>query len=339
MSVLNVRDQKKNILICSWCGNEEHADNVDRGLDGASHLYWCSVCERYNYICQNKMVCDNFKFILETKANQESTNYYQPMKLKKQISLLRYPGGKSRLIDFLAAQLNPYKLDTLVSTHFGGGHFELALLDAGVIGHLVINDLDFGIYSLFKVIKEQPEQLMKKILERTTPDREEYFKCQAHIKLGYKGLSELEAAWSLLVVNRLSRNGIFNSQPMKDILCRWNPRTLLKRIVMIHRMSDKITILNNDAVDVLEEYYWKSNTTIFIDPPYYRKGHMLYRYHYDIEAHLTLREVIGALVHDFPCADVIMTYDDCEEIRDIYSHPLNWYAEIIPIGRVYSIVN
>jgi len=327
-----------SMVVCSWCGYDEVKSDADVGYGSASKLYWCEACGRYNYIDKNKTVCDNFKLVLESKAKTNPTDYFQPFKLKKQISLYRYPGGKSGLIDYLATLLDPKKMATFVSAFAGATHMGLSLLEAGVIGHLVINDLEYGVFSLFNVIKERPDKLMKLIIEKT-PTRDEFFKCQEQMVNEYEGLSEVESAWAFLVVNRLGRNGIYDSNPMSDMLCRWNSKTLLKRILMIHKMSNKITVLCCDALEVIEEYYWRSNTTIFLDPPYYKKGKVLYKHYYTEEDHLNLRDLIGSLVHDFPCADVIMTYDDCEEVRRMYSHPLNWYAEIIPIGRVYSIVN
>lgn len=211
-------------------------------------------------------------------------------------------------------------------------------LEAGVIDNLVLNDLDFGIYSLFYMIKNNPNELIHRI-NNYVPNHSDYFKCQEVIKSNYKLCDELKAAWSLLLVNRLAYSGIYKANPLggkagdvNSLLARWNPKTLIKRIKMINNMSNKITVLNIDALELIEEIYWKPNTTIFIDPPYFRKGKDLYNHYYDKKDHVNLRFLLDHLYHGMPGADIMLTYDNDEFIEWIYLFP-----EIEKINRVYSI--
>ncbi|MCV9951771.1 hypothetical protein [Paenibacillus polymyxa] len=72
-----------------------------------------------------------------------------------------------------------------------------------------------------------------------------------------------EAAWSLLLVNRLAFSGIYRANPLggmrgdpKILLSRWNPDDLCKRINTIHSMSARFTVQNRDALEFIEDQFW-----------------------------------------------------------------------------------
>ena len=162
---------------------------------------------------------------------------------------------------------------------------------------------------------------------------------KSYIPNNYKNTSLFEAAWSLLVVNRLAFSGICKANPLggkngtiENLLSRWKPEGLIKRISTINEMASKITVLNRDACDLIEEMYWDSSTTIFIDPPYYNKGKQLYNCYYDREDHIQLSTLLDSLYSGMPGADIILTYDNDKFIRDIYMYPT-----VKNINRIYSI--
>ena len=54
----------------------------------------------------------------------------------------------------------------------------------------------------------------------------------------------VDAAWASLLVNRLAYSGIFKANPLggkhgskQQLLSRWNPTELIRRIKTIHEMS------------------------------------------------------------------------------------------------------
>lgn len=214
----------------------------------------------------------------------------------------------------------------------------LSFLDAGVIKELVLNDLDFGVYSLFYTIKHDPYNLIYAI-NKLQPTHEDYFKAQNIIKSDYKNCDTIKAALSLLLVNRLAYSGIYKANPLggrngsiEQLHGRWNPKTLTKRILHIHDMSDRITVLNVDACSLIEEEYWNQTSTIFIDPPFYKKGKDLYYCFYKREDHINLNFLLDNLYLGVPGADIILTYDNNKFIEDLYLYP-----NIEKISRVYSI--
>lgn len=157
------------------------------------------------------------------------------------------------------------------------------------------------------------------------------------IKKDYEGCSELERAFGFLVVNRLAFSGIWNANPTSNLLQRWNPAALEKRILDIWEKREQITLLNEDALKVIEEYYWDNNCTLFVDPPYYVAwDKKLYHHCYQEEEHEQLAFLLNSLVSCMPAhADILVTYDNHPFIEALYQKA--GVAHIETISRNYSI--
>lgn len=325
------------ILHCEHCGLKSSLESGAFQLD-SNQGFWCEDCDGYSYL-NEYTPRHKFTLILEDKTlNQQSINPPTNIKLLKQLSPYRYPGGKSKIIDYLYIHLQKTKSKKLVSPFTGGGSFELALLDAGVIEELHINDLDFGVYALWWVIKHMPYVIIDR-LETRTPNHKDFFRAQALIKSDYRGADLIEAAWTSLLVNRLAYSGIPKANPLggkngsqKQLLSRWKPKNLIERIKKIYALSDRIKITNMNAVELIEEEYWQGNTTIFIDPPYVHKGKDLYHCFYSHDDHLELAYLLDSLHFGFSGADIILTYDYSEWISQVYKLP-----KMTTIGRTYSL--
>lgn len=206
----------------------------------------------------------------------------------------------------------------------------LALLDAGKIHKLVLNDLDRNVYAFWKIVcSNQYKELNDKILEYS-PIKETYFAYQERLKSS--DLSDLDRAFYFLVINRCSFSGIQMANPKSDMKDRWIPKSLTERIKKIHSMSDYIEVRNNDAMELIEEMYWNPKNCIFIDPPYIEKGDQLYPVKFHL--HQELAELITDLLREFPgCADLLLTYDDQEILHQLYNQN---HIGIHIIGRNYS---
>ena len=85
------------------------------------------------------------------------------------VSPLRYPGGKTFLFPFFEKIIkgNNLKAITYVEPFAGGAGAALALLLAGKVERIVINDLDKAIFSFWKSAIFDSEKFVKKI--RSTP--------------------------------------------------------------------------------------------------------------------------------------------------------------------------
>lgn len=281
------------------------------------------------------VVMGSYTVLLEDKDIKTNRKIRSKTHLKKQVSPLRYPGGKSKVLDLLSLYLHEDK-KTFVDVYCGGGSVGLSLLLSGMVERLVMNDLDKGVYALFHIILTTPKELIAKI-RSVTPDRELFFRYQQMIKNNYEGYSELECAFGFLLVNRLAFSGIWNANPTSNLLQRWTPETLEKRIWNIWEKREQITLLNEDALKVIEEYYWDETCTLFIDPPYYVAwGKKLYHHCYQEEEHQKLADLLNTLVCGMPAhADILVTYDDHPFIAKLYQEA--GVANVETISRNYSI--
>lgn len=279
-----------------------------------------------------------FLLLLEDKGNADAQRLSPAIpKLKKRLSPLRYPGGKSKLIDYLYSRLSQEQLDTFVEVFAGGASLGLALLDAGSIKRLILNDKDPGVYALWKTILECPQELTDR-LQSIVPTHRDL--SDAKNLLALNEASTLELAWAFLLANRLSFSGIVKGNPLggkngsQDALtARWNPEALAERITRICSMRDRIELHNMDACEFLEaEGYWYNKATIFVDPPYWEKGKALYTHYYEEKDHMELAEMLQNMYMSFPEPDIIVTYDNHPRIREMY--PL---AKQEAIQRRYSI--
>lgn len=322
--------------ICQFCF-ESYDPDVE-AVDHSNEGFWCDSCDGFTYYDMKQR--HRFTLILENGKSAVATPIPAlPIKLKKHLSVLRYPGGKSKLVPIVYTKLQEGKSRTLVSPFTGGGSVELSLLHAGVVEKLVLNDLDVGIYSLFWVLKHMPDELTARIRTfRLT--HKMFFEAQEIVMADYEGCSLIEAAWNTLLLNRLAYSGIYNANPLggkkgrrEDLLARWNPDQLCRRVELIHSLSDRYEILNMDACELIEDAYWRPETTIFIDPPYVAQGSKLYRCSYNERAHYQLNVLLDSLHQGMPGADIILTYDNDPLIERIYIYP----TQIEKVSRVYSI--
>ncbi|ACA42334.1 DNA adenine methylase [Lysinibacillus sphaericus] len=326
-----------NRFMCDFCStvydSKEELDHKDEG-------FWCEACDGFTYFNHTRPNHDRFILILEDPSEPALKQEYKTdIKLSSHLSPLRYPGGKSKLVNYLYSHLSESKRKTLYSPFVGGGSYELALLHSEIISQLKINDLDYGVFSLWWTMLHMPSELIYRI-QNDIPSRNQYFAAQRNIKNKFKGQDMIEAAWDTLLVNRLAFSGIPKAHPLggkngtqSKLLARWSPKTLIKRIQAISEMADKITITCQDAYGFVEEAYWDTDGTIFVDPPYVSKGEALYNHYYTATDHKNLAFLLNHLYQGMPGADIIVTYDYNRLITDSYEYQTESHV----IGRKYSI--
>lgn len=271
-----------SFLTCHWCGISAPATDFD--IHPSPSGFWCPECEGFTYMDEAEREKHRFLLLLEDKGTIDQLSLFPAApKLKKRLSPLRYPGGKSKLIDYLYSKLSQEQLDTFVEVFAGGASLGLALLDAGIIRKLILNDKDPGVYALWKTILERPQELTERLHDAVPTHRDLSI---AKAFLSHSEAPTPELAWSFLLANHLSFSGIVKANPLggkngtqEALTVRWNPQALTDRITRIHAMRDRIELHNMDACEFLEtEGYWYDRATIFVDPPYWEKGKTLYTY-------------------------------------------------------------
>ena len=121
--------------------------------------------------------------------------------LKSDLSPLRWVGGKSRAVSPFS-QLIPYRPE-VVAPFFGGGSYELALAESGVIVHGY--DADPWLVAFWQMALSKPA-LLAAIADTYHPMNKEKFLALRKDALAGK-LSKEHYAVALFVVNRCARSG------------------------------------------------------------------------------------------------------------------------------------
>ena len=240
-------------------------------------------------------------------------------------SPLRYPGGKSRfasqLLQSIEDVFGQHGEVVLVEPYAGGAGASLALLFAGKVERIIINDLNKAIYTFWKIAIEDTDYLINKI-KRTDVTIEEWRK-QKNIYVSH--VDERRLAFAALFLNRTNRSGIMNGGPIGGmrqlgkwkIDARFTKKTIIKRLERIKHFSDKIEVCNLDGIDFLKQLEQRENLNryfVFLDPPYFQKGRSLYMNHYNEKEHKSLSQFL--VKSSF--ANWIMTYDNVPYINDLY---------------------
>lgn len=236
-------------------------------------------------------------------------------------SPLRYPGGKTFLASEFQRIIEIIGLNkpTYIEPYAGGAGAALSLLFANKVKRIIINDLDDSIYAFWKSVQEKPERFARKIL--ITPVTIKEWKRQKQIYLD-ENANTFEKGFATFFLNRTNRLGVMNGGPIggKDqagsykVNARYNKKDLAARIRKIGEYKSRIEVLNEDGIQLTKKYLGKANTFIYLDPPYFKKGAMLYLNHYGEAEHKKLAGLLNKNADRY----WVLTYDEVAQIRNLY---------------------
>jgi DNA adenine methylase len=230
-------------------------------------------------------------------------------------SPLRYPGGKTRAIKILADHL-PKDTKTLLSPFFGGGSFELSTgLDVKA------NDLFGPLYTFWSVLKENPEELERRVRALMPVDKETFKRLRTSIMDIH---DPVDVATAYYIINRCSFSGStfcggFSQEASTGRLNESSLKTL-KSVKL-----DKVEFSNLDCCDFLDAHPAYHGTFVYADPPYYIST---YIYGKDGDMHESFDHEKFARVIKGRKGPWLISYNDCEYIRALYSdctiESVNW---------------
>ena len=137
----------------------------------------------------------------------------------KQVSPLRYPGGKAKLYPYFSRFITAnYHEPPIYCEPFAGGFgLGLSLLMHNDVSDVIINDYDYCIYAFWCCVVEEEffQQLIEKI-DRTEITVEEWRR-QKRIYREYELHSVPDVGFATLFLNRCNRSGILDANPIGGI--------------------------------------------------------------------------------------------------------------------------
>lgn len=254
----------------------------------------------------------------------------------KATSPLRYPGGKSSLAGLLSQIIQINRLgDRVVAEPFAGGAgASLSLLFREDTAGIVINDADPAIFAIWWALVKRPEQFRRLLLRKPVSIRE--WHRQRAIYRSRQRMSRVVRGFSAFYLNRCNRSGIImNGGPIGGLSqdgtwkidARFNKQELLRRFDKIAEYRDRICVSGIDGLQLINSLD-PARTFYVLDPPYFEKGRMVYLNALTKNYHTALARRLRSMRH----AAWVLTYDDCSEIRALYSK----WATVRPFGLRYA---
>lgn len=251
---------------------------------------------------------------------------------------LRYPGGKTKLYKKISTliNLNMNKKNCIYVEPFAGGSgLALRLLFRENVDYLVLNDIDYGIYSFWNSCLNHTDELCQMINDCNITI--ENWNIQKAIYNSPKTFSKLQVGFATFFLNRCNVSGVIkggviggiDQHGKYKIDARFNKDELINKIQKIGQYRDRIEFLNMDADIFLRNRLSMYNCTdlfLNIDPPYVKKGAMLYENSFNLNDHTQLFNTIQSLDYNYKW---VVTYDECDFISSLYH---NFRQEIITLN-------
>ena len=238
-------------------------------------------------------------------------------------TVLRYPGGKSRVFPFISSVIEDNNLNDAIyiEPYAGSAGVAINLLFDNSVKKVIINDLDIHIYSFWKSILKKTDNFLRLIKDKRISISE--WERQKNVFLHPADYPIEEVGFSTFYLNRCNRSGILNggiiggrNQLGKYKMgARFNKNNLSKKIKKISLYASKIEVFKKDALTILKRFSKKKGQYfIYLDPPYYHKSNDLYYSTYKESDHKKLSSFLKKDMNFF----WILSYDNCKEIRKLY---------------------
>ena len=236
-----------------------------------------------------------------------------------QRSPFRYPGGKTWLVPLVRQWLIslPKRPAEFIEPFAGGAIVGLSVAFEQLADHVTLVELDEQVAAVWKtIVYGDYEWLANRIVSfNLTHENVDNVLAQTQVSIE-------EKAFQTILRNRVNRGGILapgagkikNGESGKGIKSRWYPDTLRKRISGIGKIRDRITFIEGDGMQVLEQNANRSDVAYFIDPPYTadgkKAGTRLYTcFKIDHEKLFAIAETLKG--------DFLITYDNTPGVRQM----------------------
>lgn len=262
---------------------------------------------------------------------------------KLRFNLIRYPGAKGKLAKIVQRHMPDFAAGPAFSQgaeidyrepFFGSGAVGLRLMAHALSPEnscVRLNDLDQSMAALWTAIRDEPNELIA-LVKGFEPNLASFNQFRSE-----DGLTGVQGAFQKLALHQMSFSGCgYMGGPIggtegsqkNPIGCRWNAGGIMQSIRSIHALMAQFSRCLITAVpwqDVVADA--GENCFMYLDPPYYDKGGVLYRHSMNDADHAELaNELKGSK------ADWVLSYDDHPKIHELYS-----WAKIERISVVYSV--
>ncbi len=237
--------------------------------------------------------------------------------------ILKWVGGKRQLLSDIIPMIDK-KHSTYVEPFIGGGavFFELQPKKA------IINDYNSELINVYKVVRDNCEELIKVLEMHEKSNNSEYFyKVRALDRdAGYEQMSNVEKAARIIYLNKTCYNGLYRVNSAGQFNSPYgkykNPNVVnatVLRAMSKYLKTPNIKIMNGDYRETLKGL--RKGAFVYLDPPYmpisssssftgYTEGGFSYQQQVDLRDECDKLRKKGIRF--------IQSNSDCPEIRELY---------------------
>lgn len=246
--------------------------------------------------------------------------------MNKSLSPLRYPGGKYKIYDKVKnlIEINELGDRSYVEPFAGGFGVGLGLLRDNIVQTAILNDFDHHIYNFWHTILNHSDDFLQLMTDTPITIEEREHQKEVHKD---DNADQVRDGFATFFLNRVNFSGVITGGPIGGFTqsgtykldCRFNKNEIKNKLKQIALLRDRIELYNYDASELIARNLQGRIQDCFfnIDPPYVEKGHRLYTKFFMEYDHRNFERTISGYLGD---SYWIVTYDDCELIRDIYKN-------------------
>lgn len=263
--------------------------------------------------------------------------------------IIRYPGSKAKLHRRIVRMLNgkspcDAECGPLYSSarqlvycepFFGSGAIGWRVM-RGLPSRCtaVINDADPGMAALWSAVRDSPAELIG-MVTAFRPTADAFFRFKE--RDGKEGIDPVVRGFEKLALHQMSFSGLGykaggplggkSGRTEYNPECRWRPGKIAHGIRRCHVHLTRLNaqVHNEDFERTLSRLH--GNVIAYLDPPYFVQGPSLYKHAMTENDHVRLSQALRSASYSW-----VLSYDDCPDIRDLYS-----WAEITSFEMVPTI--
>jgi len=247
--------------------------------------------------------------------------------MKPSVTPLRYPGGKTWLLNYVKKFLSFHKLqpDIIVEPYAGSASISIGLLRENLVQDAYICEKDPLIGAFWKAVKGDNDTLVE-FINTVDVSLETWYSFKKYLSADApQKYNPLELAESFLFYNRTNYSGIILGGPLGGkqqesrykIDCRFNREKLVRKVKELGELANRIHLFDDDGLLFMrktEKYHSSEKLLFYIDPPYHAAGKVLYRNYFNDIDHRNLAVYLKTL--EFPW---LLSYDESDFISELYS--------------------
>jgi len=237
----------------------------------------------------------------------------------------RWAGGKYYALKILERFWKKIVHDEYREPFLGGGSVFWAKDKAEINW---INDIDEDLIFTLEYISnfKKRDRLLELFEDEAEASKEKHTQVKEHIPS-----SDLEKAYRYYYLNRTSYSGKMKNPSWGYKSKRSLPPPRWKeRIIPCSEKLQGVNLTSLDFEEVIQAPAQGKKVLMFLDPPYFKaKQENHYVKSFKMDDHVRLANVLKKTKHKF-----FLTYDDCIEIRELYS-----WANIYEINFFYRLDN